>query len=65
MLYIIPFCKPTITIGALLRGKTKWTKIIKIMVSNCKIYAVYLSFEKRNNVDNFKVSFVFGFIDIL
>ena len=35
------------------------------MISNRKIYAVYQSFEKRIRVDNFKVSFVFVFIDIL
>jgi len=35
------------------------------MISNCKIYAVYQSFEQHIRLDNFKVSFVFGFIDIL
>lgn len=35
------------------------------MISNCKIYAVYQSFEQRIRVDNFKVSFVVGFIDVL
>jgi len=65
MLYIILFCKSIIKIGALLWGKTKWTKIIKNLIRNCKTYAVYQSFEQRIHVDNFKVSFVFGFIDIL
>jgi hypothetical protein len=34
------------------------------MISKCKIYAVYQSFEQCFRMDNFKVSFVLDFIDI-